>query len=182
MRSSDTLAIENLEDRMMLSTVQIYAAGGTGQETLALRVDDQVVAEFNNIGGDASAREYVELEFETDQRITAGQLRIDFTNDLFDAATGLDRNLFIDRIVIDGPTFGVTYQTEGPSVFHTGLWRDGGVTEPGFLRTETLNINGSVFFSDTNAPRDPTDDRQITFVARGTTGDEVVSLSIDGVR
>ncbi len=175
---SETLQVESLEDRMMLSTVQIYAAGASGQETLALRVDDQVVAEFNNIGGDASAREYIELEYQTAQSISGGQLRIDFTNDLFDAATGLDRNLFIDRIVIDG----VTHQTEGPSVFHTGLWRDGSVTGPGFLNTETLNINGSIFFSDANEPRPPTDQRQVAFVARGTTGDEIVSLSIAGVQ
>ena len=170
------LEVESLEDRMMLSTVQIYAAGGSGQETLALRVDDQVVAEFTNVGGDASAREYIELEFETDQTITGGQVRIDFTNDAFDAATGLDRNLFIDRIVIDG----VTHQTEGPSVFHTGLYENGGVSGPGFLATETLNINGSIFFSDDNSERPPSDGRQITFVARGTTGDEIVSLIVDG--
>ena len=178
MNMPETLELECLEDRMMLSTVQIFAAGATGQETLALRVDDQVVTEFTNVGGDASSRDFVQLEYQTAQTISGDQLRIDFTNDLFDASTGLDRNLFIDRIVVDG----VTFQAEDPSVFHTGLWRNGGVTAPGFLESETLNINGSLIFADNDAPQDPTDGRQISFVARGTTGDELVSLSIDGVQ
>lgn len=177
MRPAQQLEVENLEDRMMLSTVQIYAAGSTGQEALNLRVDNQVVASFSDIGGDASAREFVELEFQTDQTINGGQVSVEFINDLFDPSRGIDRDLFIDRIVIDG----VTHQTEGPSVFHTGLYQDGGFTGPGVFRTETLNTNGTVFFSDQNVPRDPVDLRQVTFVARGTTGDEVVSLSIDGV-
>ena len=177
MNKFTALEVESLEDRLLLSTVQIYAAGGSGQETLALRIDDQVVAEFTNVGGDASAREYIELEYQTDQTITAGQIRLDFTNDLYDATTGLDRNLYIDRIIVDGESL----QTEAPPVYHTGLWQNGGVTDPGFLATETLNINGSVFFSDVNAIRPGTNERQVTFVAKGTTGDEIVSLSIDGV-
>ena len=177
MRPAQQLEVENLEDRMMLSTVQIYAAGSTGQQALNLSVDSQVVASVSDIGGDASAREFVELEFQTDQTINGGQVSVEFINDLFDPSRGIDRDLFIDRIVIDG----VTHQTEGPSVFHTGLYQDGGFTGPGVFRTETLNTNGTVFFSDQNVPRDPVDLRQVTFVARGTTGDEVVSLSIDGV-
>ena len=176
MHRAEHLEVEHLEDRVMLSTVQIYAAGGSGQEALNLLVDNQVVAQFSNIGGDASAREYVELEFETAEVISGGQIGLQFTNDLFDPATGLDRNLFIDRIVIDG----VTHHTEGPSVFHTGLYLNGSFSGPGFFNTETLNTNGTIFFSDDNTPRDPTDERQVTFVARGTTGDEVVSLSING--
>ena len=121
-------------------------------------------------------RVFQQLTFETDQNIPADQIRIEFTNDLFDAATGLDRNLFVDRIVVDGETF----QTEGPSVFSTGYFANGGFTGAGFLNTETLNVNGSFFFSDDNTPRDPTNESQVAFVARGTTGDEIVQLEIDG--
>ena len=171
------LDLESLEERILLSSVQIYAAGSTGQESLALRIDDAVVAEFNNVGGNVDAREFVELEFQTEQTISGDQIRIDFVNDFFDPSTGFDRNVVIDRIVIDG----VTHETEGFSVYHTGLFANGGLTGPGLLQTENLNINGSLFFSSDNAAPAPTDERQVTFVARGTTGEEIVSLRVDGV-
>ena len=171
-----SLELEVLEDRILLSAVEIFAAGGSGQENLSLQIDGVEVATFENIGGDASDRVFQQLVYETDQDISASQIRIEFTNDLFDPATGLDRNLFVDRIVVDGETF----QTEGPSVFSTGYFANGGFTGAGFLNTETLNVNGSFFFSDDNTPRDPTNESQVAFVARGTTGDEIVQLEIDG--
>ena len=171
-----SLELETLETRILLSSVEIFAAGGSGQENLSLQIDGVEVATFENIGGDASNRVFQQLVFETDQDVSAGQIRLEFTNDLFDPTTGLDRNVFIDRIVVHGETF----QTEGPSVFSTGNFADGGFTGPGFLGTETLNVNGSFFFSDDNTPRSPTNESQVTFVARGTTGDEIVQLEIDG--
>ena len=171
-----SLEVEAIEDRILLSAVEIFAAGGSGQENLSLQIDGVEVATFENIGGDATDRVFQQLVYETDQDISASQIRIEFTNDLFDPATGLDRNLFVDRIVIDGETF----QTEGPSVFSTGYFANGGFTGPGFLNTETLNVNGSFFFSDDNTPRNPTNESQVAFVARGTTGDEIVQLEIDG--
>ena len=171
-----SLEVEALEDRILLSAVEIFAAGGSGQENLSLQIDGVEVATFENIGGDATDRVFQQLVYETDQDISASQIRIEFTNDLFDPATGLDRNLFVDRIVVDGETF----QTEGPSVFSTGYFANGGFTGAGFLNTETLNVNGSFFFSDDNTPRDPTNESQVAFVARGTTGDEIVQLEIDG--
>ena len=171
-----SLEVEALEDRILLSAVEIFAAGGSGQENLSLQIDGVEVATFENIGGDATDRVFQQLVYETDQDISASQIRIEFTNDLFDPATGLDRNLFVDRIVVDGETF----QTEGPSVFSTGCFANGGFTGAGFLNTETLNVNGSFFFSDDNTPRDPTNESQVAFVARGTTGDEIVQLEIDG--
>lgn len=177
MNNNLALAVETLETRQMLSSsVEIFAAGGSGQESLSLKFDDVEVATFDNIGGDASNRVFQQLVFETDQDISAGQVRVEFFNDLFDASTGLDRNVFIDRIVIDGETF----QTESPSVFTTGLVDENGFTGPGFFQTETLNVNGSFFFSDDNTPRNPTNESQVTFVARGTTGYETVQLEIDG--
>ena len=171
-----SLEVEALEDRILLSAVEIFAAGGSGQENLSLQIDGVEVATFENIGGDATDRVFQQLVYETDQDISASQIRIEFTNDLFDPATGLDRNLFVDRIVVDGETF----QTEGPSVFSTGYFANGGFTGAGFLNTETLNVNGSFFFSDDNTPRDPTNESQVAFVARGTIGDEIVQLEIDG--
>ena len=48
------LEVEALEDRVLLSAVEIFAAGGSGQENLSLQIDGVGVATFENIGGDAS--------------------------------------------------------------------------------------------------------------------------------
>ena len=100
-----SLALESLEERMMLSTVQIFAAGTTGTESLDLRINDVVVSTFENVGGDASNRQFQQLTFDTPQNITAGEVRLEFTNDLFRPEDGFDRNIVIDRIVVDGVTF-----------------------------------------------------------------------------
>jgi len=171
------LTVDSLEDRMMLSSVQIYAAGQTGTESLELKINDVVAATFDNIGGDVANRQFQELTFTTDQSITASEVRLQFINDLYRAEDGFDRNVVIDRIVVDGRI----YETESPSTFSTGVWRDGSVTDPGFLETETLNINGSFFYSN-NGGSDP-ETRNGTILrieAQGTTGDERLQVRIDG--
>ena len=172
-----SLALESLENRMMLSSVQIFAAGTTGTESLDLRINDVVVSTFENVGGDASNRQFQQLTFDTPQNITAGEARLEFTNDLFRPEDGFDRNIVIDRIVVDG----VTFETESPSTFSTGVFRDGGVTDPGFLQTETLNINGSFFYSNDGASA-PTASTGTTLQIKafGSTGEEQLQVRIDG--
>ena len=167
-----SLSLEALEDRMMLSSVEIFAAGATGEENLDLLVNGEVVQTFFNVGGDASTRQFERFSFETDQTVTPGNIGIRFSNDAFDPSIGLDRDLIVDRIVVDG----VNVEAENPSTFSTGVFRDGGVTGPGFLSTEVLNINGTLTFSD---PVSVIGNR-VEFDAFGTTGDEILQLSIDG--
>ena len=174
---SASLALESLEDRMMLSSVQIFAAGTTGTESLDLRINDVVVSTFENVGGDASNRQFQQLTFDTPQNISAGEVRLEFTNDLFRPEDGFDRNIVIDRIVVDG----VTFETESPSTFSTGVFRDGGVTDAGFLQTETLNINGSFFYSNDGASA-PTASTGTTLQIKafGSTGEEQLQVRING--
>lgn len=129
-RECDLLSVEVLEERMMLSSVEIFAAGATGQENLDLLIDGQFEQTFFEVGGDASTGQFQRLTFETNQTLTPGRIGIGFSNDLFDANTGLDRNLFVDRIVVDG----VTVQAEDPTTFSSGIYRDGGLTGPGVLQ------------------------------------------------
>jgi len=84
----------------------------------------------------------------------------------------IQRNLLIDRIAVDG----VTAQTEDPSTFSTGIYRDG-ITGPGFLETEFFNINATITFADQQTTG--SGDR-IEFDALGTTGDEIVELVVRG--
>ena len=172
-----SLNLETLEDRMMLSTVEIFAAGATGLENLDLIIDGQVQRTFTNVGGNAATGNFVRLVFETPQTIGPENVTIGFFNDQFDPSIGLDTNLFIDRIAVDG----LTVQAEDPSVFSSGIYRDGGETGPGFFQTQVLNINGTLSF-----PSGPTSSvggingDRIEFEALGTTGQEVIDLLVDG--
>ena len=164
------LNIEPLEDRLMLSTVEVFAAGATGEENLDIFINGQLETTFFSVGGDVEQRDLVRLVFETDQNVTTGDVGIGFNNDAFDPSIGFDRNLLVDRIVVDG----VTAQTEDPSTFSTGIYRDG-LTGPGFFETELFNINAVFTYAD-QAPTGPTD--RIEFDALGTTGEEIVQLVV----
>ena len=163
--------VEQLEDRMMLSTVEIFAAGSTGQEDLVLFINDQFATTFSNVSGDVGQREFVRFAFETAEQLTPGDIGIGFANDAFDPSTGLDRNLLVDRIVVDG----VTVETEDASTFSTGIYRDG-LTGPGFFETELFNINAIFSFADPQLV--PNNGDRIEFEALGTTGQEVVELVV----
>ena len=109
------LAVENLEPRMMLSTVQIFASGSEGGEQFELQIDGNVVETFEIALGTDILNDQV-FTFETADPVTAGDIRIEFINDVFDPANGVDSNLIVDAIAIDGQRF----ETEASDVFSTG--------------------------------------------------------------
>lgn len=119
-------------------TVVIFAAGTTGDENIELSIGSSVAASFSAIGGDPDARSFRQLVYQGSGPITVDQVRIAFTNDLFDEANAIDRNVVIDKIAIDG----VEYETEGPDVFSTGTWLPADDVTPGFRQSETLHTNG----------------------------------------
>ena len=138
--SNANLFVESLEDRMMLSTVSIHASGETGQETMNLLVDGSVVATYENVSVKQSVYTY-----DTDETLSADQLRITFTNDLYEPENGIDRNLTVDRIVVDGQNI----ESEAPQNFHSGVWNPNpGQIETGFLQAETLHANGYIEYAD----------------------------------
>ena len=167
------LSVECLEERMMLSTVDIFAAGTTGDENLDIFIDQAYVTTFESVGGNVDSRDFVKFTFETDQTLSADQVSVAFGNDFFDPANGIDRNLVVDRIVLDG----VTFETEAASTHSTGIWRNG-LTGPGNFETEVLNINSIFIYSSDGATQDANRTR-IRIDAQGQTGDEIVSLFVD---
>ena len=140
--SSNRLAlnVEQLEERMMLSTVSILASGSTGDEVLELRVEGTaveswVVAETGSV-----------FEFETEGTVTADQIQIAFTNDLYLPEQGIDRNLIVENLVIDGEVF----QTDSSNVFSTGVWdSSANAVVSGFGNGDTLHTNGFFQYSST---------------------------------
>jgi len=142
--NSNQLNVEALEDRMMLSTVSVFAQGSTGGEILEVEVLGQgTIATIDSLPTDG----FQEFQFSVDESVTADDIRINFVNDQFDANTGTDRNVFVDRIEIDGNVF----QTEDASVFSTGTWRQSDGVQPGFGRGNALHANGYLQYSDSSA-------------------------------
>lgn len=162
-RDQNWLHVEHLEERILLSTVQIHAIGTEGDEAFNLKIDDQVVASWTLDGSGV-------YSYESADTITADQIKIEFVNDVFDPQSGQDRNLIVDRIVVDGKTF----ETEHPSTFSTGTWNPiNNAAVPGNWQSEWLHSNGILRFANQGATT-------IEIVAQGATGEESMSLTIRG--
>jgi peroxidase len=168
-----TMELERLEERQLLSAVDIFAAGQTNQETLQLKIDDVVVQTWSNVGGDANAGVFEKLSFATDTHVDASRIKIAFVNDLYLPEQGIDRNLRIDKIVVDG----VTYEAEDASVFSTGTWLPEDGLQAGFRQNEYLHTNGYMQFSNDGATPQGT---LIEVEFRGSTGDEVFYVEVAG--
>ena len=146
-----SLICETLQPRVMLSTVQVFAAGTTGVESIDLQIDNSTVATYTGLGNGASAGNFTTFSYATNDTIIANQVRIAFTNDLYDPGNGIDRNVRIDKIVIDG----VTFETEGSDVFSTGTWKQVDGITPGFRESELLHSNGYFQYAGETTPTGP---------------------------
>ncbi|MEZ6092693.1 MAG: PQQ-dependent sugar dehydrogenase [Pirellulaceae bacterium] len=127
-----------------VTTIQLFAAGVDGTESLSLIVDDQVVQTIANIGGNAYTEQYEQFEVELPYPVSIDQIRIAFTND------SVDRDLRIDKVVLNGET----YEAEADNVFSSGTWT-GQSIEPGYHCTEWLHTNGEFVFSSQPRPVGP---------------------------
>lgn len=162
------LHMVTLEERQMLSTVDIMAAGATNQETIQLKIDDVVVQTWDNVGGNADSGEFVKLSYQADQPISADRVSVAFVNDLYSPEQGIDRNVRIKGISIDGEM----KETISSRVFSTGTWTAADGVAPGFRYSDYLHSNGEFKF----------DQRSLIEVkAKGDTGAEIMALQINGL-
>jgi glucose/arabinose dehydrogenase len=163
--------LHSLEDFNDYLAIEIYAAGSTGSELMELQIGNQVVSSWDLRGTNADAGQFLRYVFNQDG-VSPNQIRINFVNDLYDPANGIDRNLRVDRIVVDG----VTYQTEDPSVFASGVWVQGQGIVSGNRQTEFLSSNGFFQFASGASGGGST----IEVSLKGQTGQESAQLLIDG--
>ena len=139
---STDLCLESLEDRMMLSTVSIHASGATGQETLTV-ITGSEVRTYENVSTQGDV-----FQFETSQPLE-GDVVIEFNNDLYLPEQGIDRNLSVEKIVVDGRE---TFSTD-QSVFAVGVWsQEAGAIVSGSGLGPTLHSNGSFRFAVDSTP------------------------------
>lgn len=152
--------------------ITVYAAGATNQEQMQLQIDGQTVQTWNNIGGNFNNRQFVAYTYDG-TNVDPGRIRVRFTNDRYEPANNIDRNLRVDRIQIGNQT----YQTEDPQVFSTGTWKPADGIVPGFRESEILHANGYFQFAgDTSGNNGDL----IEVRARGDEGTERFSLEIAG--
>ena len=147
--------------------MQIVAAGSTGDEEMQLLIKDEVVAIYRLSGTDAEETRFATFTLDRDG-VDVADIRVAFTNDLYQPENGYDRNLRVDQLIVDG----VSYETEAPSVYSTGTWVNDSAITPGRWSTEYLHADGYFQFKASGSV--------IKIVASGQTGDEAVALRIDG--
>ena len=141
-------------------SVQVVLRGDEGTEEFRL------LSNGVEIGSGIASTNLQTYSFATDNYTPGSDLRIEFTNDTFDPANGIDSNLIVDNVTINGDT----REVEDPSTFGVGTFINGGFPE-GFNQSETLNGNGffEVDFSGGGGdPGDPGDLPPISFTDAGT--------------
>lgn len=169
-------SIKSLEPRLMLAgdlgqQITIVAAGTTGEETMELRIDDQVVQTWENVGGDPGAGQLETFTYQTTGPVSANQIKVAFTNDLYDPDQGIDRNLVVVSMAIDGDV----YRSDDPSVFSTGVWLPEDGIQPGYRESNFLAADGYFQYQEP-------DTTAITIDAAGNENDEIMELWIDDTK
>jgi hypothetical protein len=136
--SDTTLQVETLEDRNMLSTVLIGASGDLGGENMQVFVDDHLQLDVTleqNIPGVFSIT--------TDSQVELQDIRIQFTNDDYRPELGIDSNLRVNFIRIDG----INQPIDTDATYSTGTWLAADGVSPGFGRGTVLHANGFLQFN-----------------------------------
>lgn len=124
------------------ASVTIYAAGQSNTERMELLIDGESVKTWNNIQGDPFSRDFRPYTYQLEEAVEASQVRVAFTND-----DGTNRDLRIDKIVIDG----ITYQTESSNTYSLGSWTQENNCGGGFKQREWLHCSGYFAYSQNNA-------------------------------
>ena len=163
-----------LKDYANTLSIDIYAAGDIGDEVMQLQIGDDVVATFELSGTNASQGLFNWYSADI-SNVSADDVRVNFVNDFYDPETGFDRNLHVDKVVIDGKTF----QTEHPSVYSTGVWRPEDGIVPGYRQSELLSSGGYFQYSSLGA-EGGVNGTTIEIDALGDSGQEQMQLLIDG--
>ncbi|EMI24260.1 DUF4347 domain-containing protein [Rhodopirellula europaea] len=165
-------SVEQLQHIEMVLPISIRAAGTTGSEQMQLQVNGEVVQTWNNIGGDVATRQFQTFTYNGAADATADDVRVVFTNDLYQPSQGIDRNLVVDSITVNG----VTVESENANTFGTGTWREEDGVAPGFRRSEWIHSNGYFQYAA------PSASSSISVYAAGAENTETIELWIDGQR
>lgn len=126
------------------TTIVIYAMGDEGggeYPDLQLVINDEPVAQATTTD---SIRRYI---INYPGNITIEQIKINYPNDYWEPISGDDRNLRIDKIIINDQT----YETEEQTTYSVGSWRAEDTCAPGHKASEWIHCPGYVQFATQRA-------------------------------
>ncbi len=132
------------------STIKIFAKGTKAQgvyPTMILVFDGKYITHWENIDV-AVVGGWKEYTHAVPYKVNASQVGIGFANDLWLPALNEDRNLYVDRIEVDGEVF----QTEASDTYDNGVSTSQISCGKGFLRSEVLHCNGYFAFKANTTP------------------------------
>ena len=111
--------------------IQVVLRGDEGTEEFVISSEGVV------LGTGVATTQFQTYSFATNDYVAGADLRIEFLNDQFDPANGIDANLIVDNVTINGDT----RQVEAPTTFGVGTFVNGGFPE-GFNQSEVLSTAG----------------------------------------
>lgn len=120
------------------SVVRIYAAGEAANgtyPTMKIQINGSNKKTWT-VKNDFKVKPYKVYEYISSTKLTPSMIRVRFTNDYF--AGGQDRNLYVDKIELDG----VVYESEAPSILSNGVWNSTTGCAAGYKQSEELSCNG----------------------------------------
>lgn len=127
------------------SKLEIFAAGtpvGGVYPIMQLRVRGTPVATFADVRGNPSERRFQRFAYRHAGSISPSEVEVMFVNDI--SSPSEDRNLVVDRIVLDG----LEFQTEASTTYSTGTWSDPDACGAGYKSSETLHCNGGFRYGE----------------------------------
>jgi hypothetical protein len=136
------------------NNIVVRARGTSGSENITLQVNGQSVASWTL---STSMQDY---SASTD---LSGDISVNFTND----ASG--RDVQVDYIQVNGETLQAEDQSNNTSAYANGTCGGGSYTE-------WMHCNGAITFANTSS----SSNNNILVRARGTNGDENITLRVDG--
>lgn len=150
---------------MLATSVQVLAAGLSGQEDLALDIDGVEVRRWADVGGNFAARQFVTFDYTHPTDVTAGRIAVRMVN-----SAGANRDLRVDGIRVNG----VKFESESPTTWNTGAYSNTlQATVPAYAQSEVIYPDGGgLFFSDGAST-------VVAVRAAGRTGTEQMRLLID---
>jgi hypothetical protein len=124
------------------STITIYAAGTPAEgvyPTLVLQIHNLKNNTWKTVKTFTSVSSLLnELVYTHNTLVQPKDIRVRFTNDRYLAKKGQDRNLYVDKINLNG----VDIETEKATTFSTGSWSSTDGCADGFKQSEWLHCNG----------------------------------------
>ena len=107
---------------------------------MSLSVDGADIQTYDDVQGNFAGRQFVRYDYVSATKLTVDQIRFNFLNDSL--INGEDRNLYVDKIVLDG----TVYESEGPGIYSLGSWSADTGCAAGYKASETLSCNGYFMF------------------------------------